>query len=150
MIDSENENNREASSPGDAEAAPTDRSSEDSTLESSSLQGEETLESQKGSPEGQSDGASEVGGDENDISIDDEWVPRPHEDLDEVLANLASYNGSVEEMLRWKEGLKVLTLDAILGLPYYDLWRDESNLWFRRSVILKARRKKLEANKKGA
>ncbi len=66
------------------------------------------------------------------------------ENLVQVLENLADFDSRIESDLRWKERLKLLTLDANLGLPYYNLWRLESNMLFRRSVILRKRRKKLE------
>lgn len=66
------------------------------------------------------------------------------ENLVQLLENLADFGDGIESDLRWKEKLKLLALDAYIALPYYNLWRHEANMYFRRAAIIRNRRKKLE------
>ena len=148
MIDNEDKDTKTDDTDDSSHEVGLEAAATDDTSESASLQGEEGSEGQ-------------IDTNNASVSFDDDSKDDPsvhdndqntqnsaNKDLSKVLDNLDDFIEGTGEMLVWKEELKLLTLDAVLNLPYYELWRTESNDWFRRAVILKARRRKLE--KKGA
>ena len=64
-----------------------------------------------------------------------------------LLSELRQYQQDLDDDLRWKENLKLLTLDAMISPPYYNLWRKESNMIYRRSVIIRKRYRGLAQKK---
>jgi cobalamin biosynthesis Mg chelatase CobN len=67
---------------------------------------------------------------------------------------LLAYEKNLSSLLSWKEELKLLTLGANINLSYYELWRHDANLIFRRCVLVRNRqeryRKYKDRNEKGA
>ena len=66
-----------------------------------------------------------------------------------LMQALTDYQADLSDDLKWKENLKLLSLDALISPPYYNLWRKESNMIYRRSVIIRKRYRRL-AQKKDA
>ncbi|NRA67827.1 MAG: hypothetical protein HRU19_25325 [Pseudobacteriovorax sp.] len=111
---------------------------ENSTPEQQSLQGQD--EPNPSDVEDSSDPSSHHNKDGESFHDNEQINPTINEDeIPVLLENLAEYREDVEDDLKWKEGLKLLTLNSVINSSYYDLWRDESNMIFRRSVILRKR-----------
>lgn len=148
MIDNEDQNNDAVDSSDESETSPDAQNTTDDTLESASLQ-EEDDTSQNDS---QLEASSSIDDSKDDDIVHDNEEKSESalpEDFEKVIEGIDKYGHSVNEMLVWKEELKLHTLESIVNLPYYEMWTMEANEWFRRSVVLKARRKKL-MKRKGA
>jgi hypothetical protein len=53
--------------------------------------------------------------------------------------NLVDAKNTVEELMAWKEDLRLLAMQHNTLGPYYDNWTKEANLFFRRLVIINKR-----------
>ncbi|SMF46267.1 hypothetical protein [Pseudobacteriovorax antillogorgiicola] len=149
MIDNEDQNPSDAIDSEESESPQLDQKTTDDNPESASLQGEEAIASRSEPTETASPDEDDNKDDGRVHDNDENLAIDEPADLRDVLSELAQFSHATEDYLRWKEELKLLTMDAVLNLPYYELWRAEANDWFRRSVILRSRRRKLE-KKKGA
>ncbi len=65
-----------------------------------------------------------------------------------VLEHLDEFRGELEDLLRWKERLKLTSIEYQLSNSYYEAWIKEANLFFRRLVILKKRAEMLKKQKR--
>lgn len=54
----------------------------------------------------------------------------------------------MNQLLKWKEGLKLTSIEYQLSGAYYDMWIKEANLFFRRLVILRRRMQTLKKQKR--
>ncbi len=66
-------------------------------------------------------------------------------DANSIEALVTYYEREMNKLLRWKEQLKLTSIEHQLSSAYYEMWIKEANLFFRRLVIL---RKRIETLKK--
>ncbi len=59
-------------------------------------------------------------------------------------AHFRDKKAELNELLAWKERLKLRAVTEFIPQPYYNSWNKEANLFFRRLVIIKRRMKNLE------
>ncbi|RYZ58754.1 MAG: hypothetical protein EOP07_06050 [Proteobacteria bacterium] len=109
------------------------RTSMEDTGESSSLQEQEARVAQNN-------------GAQTPVKSAPKAAPKPVRGTKEAAAEaLRHYNREMNDYLTWKENLRLTSMDLQIGGPYFDLWTQEANLFFRRLVIL---RKRVESIKK--
>ena len=65
-----------------------------------------------------------------------------------VIPALQGFTFEMNEYLTWKEDLRFTSMDLQIGGPYFDLWTQEANLFFRRLVILKKRMESIKKQKR--
>ncbi len=65
-----------------------------------------------------------------------------------VEEELRKYAVDVNDLLRWKEDLRLTSVDLQIGGPYFGLWTKEANLFFRRLVILKKRSERVKSKQR--
>ncbi len=58
--------------------------------------------------------------------------------------NFLDKKAELNELLAWKERLKLRAITEFIPQSYYNSWNKEANLYFRRLVIIKRRMKNLE------
>ncbi len=76
-------------------------------------------------------------------------APRPARGTpDAVQEELKKYALEVHDLLRWKEDLRITSVDLQIGGPYFGLWTKEANLFFRRLVILKKRSERVKSKQR--
>lgn len=68
--------------------------------------------------------------------------------FDDLNANLQGFEREMNQLLKWKEGLKLTSIEHQLSGAYYDMWIKEANLFFRRLVILRRRMQTLKTQKR--
>ncbi|MES2744069.1 MAG: hypothetical protein V4655_01520 [Bdellovibrionota bacterium] len=65
-----------------------------------------------------------------------------------VVGELKKYALELNDYLAWKEDLRITTIDLQIGGPYFTLWTQEANLFFRRLVILKKRSERAKSKQR--
>lgn len=66
----------------------------------------------------------------------------------ELLGHLGDFHAQLNDLLTWKEDLRLLTITHMVPGPYYESWTKEANLFFRRLVIINKRLKSLKKQKR--
>ncbi len=66
----------------------------------------------------------------------------------ELPGHLGEFHTQLNDLLKWKEDLRLLTITHMVPGPYYDSWTKEANLFFRRLVIINKRLKSLKKQKR--
>ncbi len=61
------------------------------------------------------------------------------EDSSDRRSHLRDKKAELNELLAWKERLKLRAIHEFIPVPYYTSWSKEANLFFRRLVIIKRR-----------
>ncbi len=64
---------------------------------------------------------------------------------EELEGHLLRTQRDLNELMAWKEQLRLLTVSYMVPGPYYESWTKEANLFFRRLVVIS---KRLESQKK--
>lgn len=143
MTDNEDRKNDVVDDEGDLEEVPLSQKTSNDTPESYSVQEEEQPLVNSDSSAQKNHGSSDAEPGQNPPDLE-EQSEKNRPNIHEVLENIDLHAAGLRRNLIWKEKLKLLYLDAVIPETYYDLWREEADDWFRRSVILKARRVRLK------
>lgn len=66
----------------------------------------------------------------------------------DLITHLQRTCSDLNELMAWKEQLRLLTVSYVVPAPYYEGWTKEANLFFRRLVIIKKRMELLKKQKR--
>ena len=85
---------------------------------------------------------------ENNVAFGGSKSAKVDEKSEKVLRDLQAAKNAMEELLSWKEDLRLLAMHHNTLGPYYDNWTKEANLFFRRLVIINKRFETLRKKKR--
>ena len=87
---------------------------------------------------------------EDNIKENADSLADSNDDGKDVMRNIVKVSKVYRDYLKEVEKLKLSTLEAPVFYSYYELWSEESNKLFKRSVILKRRYNKIRNSEEQA